>query len=265
MGAIKLMYGLTPKLTVMAIGTMSNHHSGYLPVDLITHTHQGNSTVYSTQTIQRGIQYPYQFNGINLYAKYRFLTNDEQNRHFRMAAYAEWSNVKAAHDETEPTLLDDNKGFGTGLISTWLYHHFAASLTTGLILPGAYKESTVDFHGFAKNTKLEYGRAVQYNLSLGYLVYPRTYSRYSQTNINVYAEFIGKSYESAKINQNGVDIVPETELLKKGNYVEFHPGIQAIIRSNLRIDFSVGVPFINKSSARFYPIYSVGIQYYFFL
>ncbi|MBL0137705.1 MAG: hypothetical protein IPP86_04130 [Bacteroidetes bacterium] len=266
LGALRLMYGLTPRLSLMATGTLSNHHSKYLPASLITHTHTASgNTNYQTGTFPRGLKYPYRFNGVYLYGKFRFLTNDGQNTHFRMAGFAECSFISAAHDETEPNLLDDTKGCGMGLIATYLKKHLAVSLTSGLILPGKYSETTPDFFGGELHTILNYGRAIKYNLSFGYLVYPSKYSRYSETNINVYLEFLGKSYQAAKVTQNDVDIQPRTELLQAGHYVEFHPSIQAILNSNMRIDFSVGVPMIKKSYARFYPVYMIGIQRYFFL
>lgn len=266
LGALRLMYGLTPRLSLFATGTVSNHHSKYLPTSLITHTHTtSGNTNYQTGTITRGLKYPYRFNGVHLYGKYRFLTNDGQNTHFRMAAYAEHSFITAAHDETEPNLLDDTKGSGAGIIATYLKKHFAVSLTSGVIIPGKYTETTPDFFGGELHTVLKYGRALNYNLSFGYLVYPPKYRRYSETNINVYLEFMGKSYQTAQVTQNNVDIKPQTDLLLGGNYVEFHPGIQAIIYSNLRIDFSVGIPMINKSYTRYYPVYMLGIQRYFFL
>jgi hypothetical protein len=265
MAAIRLLYGITPKLTFRLTGTVTNHHSEFLPPDLITHTHTGNQVIYNTQTFQKGLQYDYRFNGINVYAKYRFLTNDGQNQHFRMSVYGEWSNVTSAHDETEPNLMDDTRGFGGGLITTFLKKHFAASLTAGIILPGDYSEVTPDFFGGELHTNIKYGKAVQYNLSFGYLIFPNKYTSYSETNINVYLEFMGKNYETAKVNQNGTDIQPATELLLSGNYVDIHPGLQFIIKSNLRIEASAGFPFINKSYARFYPIYMLAIQRYFFL
>ncbi|MBK9523633.1 MAG: hypothetical protein IPQ03_14960 [Bacteroidetes bacterium] len=266
LAALRLMYGLTPRVSMMATGTFSNHHSKYLPSSLITHTHTSTgNTNYQTGSFPRGLKYPYRFNGVYFYGKYRFLTEDGKNTHYRMAAYAEYSFISAAHDETEPNLLDDTKGCGFGLIATYLKKHFAVSITSGLILPGKYSEITPDFYGGELHTILQYGRALKYNLSFGYLIYPSEYSSYSETNINVYLEFMGKSYQTAKVIQNDIDIKPQTELLLGSHYVEFHPGIQAIINSNMRIDFSVGVPIINKSFTRFYPVYMIGIQRYFFL
>ncbi len=265
MGALRLMYGLTSKFSLMMTSTISNHHSEYLPSGLVTHTHTGNQTNYQTGTFQRGLIYPYRFNGIFLYGKYRFLTIDGQNKHFRMAAYGEYSYINSAHDETEPNLLDDTKGYGGGIITTYLKKHFAVSLTTGVILPGKYSETVPDFYGGEQYTVIQYGNALKYNLSFGYLLYPFVYKKYSQTNVNVYLEFIGKSYGTATIHQNGIEVPPQTDLLLKGNYIEAHPGLQFVIVSNLRIEFSVGFPIVNKSYAHFYPVYMFGIQRYFFL
>ena len=268
---VKLMYGLTSKLSVYVDATMSNHHNTVLPPGLTTHTHSGSSTTYSTGNIVRGAKYPYEFNGDDLYIKYRFLTSDKQNRHFRMAVYGECSNTNVAHDENEPTLLDDNKGYGAGLISTYLVRHFAASLTTGFIIPTAYNGYSPDpYGGTDVPTKLEYGKALIYNLSLGYLLFPRHYKDYDQTNWNIYMEFMGKSYDPAKVYQGVygstemVSVPIKTPLLEGGNYIECYPGLQCIIKSSTRIDFSVGFPLAGTSYVHFYPVYMIGIQQYFY-
>jgi hypothetical protein len=264
---IKLMYGLLPRLTIMATGTESNHHGAEFPPNLASHTHNGNKTTYSTGNFARGAYYPYQFNGFYLYAKYRFLSIDAQNEHFRMAAYGEWSNVNVAHDETEPDLLDDTKGYGGGLIATYLHKRIAFSLSGGFDMPGSYTGMSPDVNGGADiQTELFYGSAVDYHLSVGYLLFPRHYDNYNQTNINLYVEFMGKSYQQAVVQQYGglITLPIQTPLLQAGNYVDIYPGIQAIIKSNLRIDASIGFPFINSSYAHFYPVYSIGIQRYFF-
>lgn len=266
MGALRLMYGLTPKFSLMVTATASNHHGKTLPKDLITHTHIGNQTIYYAQPVRKGVSYPYRFNGFYVYAKYRFLTLDKQNEHFRMALYGEWSNVNQAHDEAEPNLLDDTKGYGGGFITTYLKNHFAVSLTTGFIVSDNYEETVPVTAGSSLLThiELQYGRAIKYNLSLGYLLYPRRYKDYNQTNWNIYLEFIGRLYEGAKVFQDGQELETRSFALKKGNYIEIHPGIQKIIDSDLRIDFSVGFNLINKSYIHFYPLYMIGVQRYFF-
>lgn len=266
---MKVQIGLTTytsKLTIMASGSMSNHHGTLFPPNLVSHTHNGNQSVFSTGNFQRGVQYPYQYNGIYLYAQYRFLSIDGQNKHFRMALYADWSNVNVAHDEAEPDLLDDNKGYGGGLITTWLYKHFAVSLTSGYIKSGLYNGYAPDVLGGPNvPTQIQYGNAVKYNLSFGYLLYPFAYKSYNDLNINLYAEFEGKTYSGAQVVQYGFKDVPiQTPLLQAGNYLEVHPGVQLIVKSNLRIDFSAGLPLVNQSYAHFTPLYMVGIQRYFY-
>lgn len=265
MFALRFMYGLTPKLSVFSTITTTNHHGKNLPPNLVSHTHGNNTTTYSSATPDRGLKYPYLLSGIYLYAKYRFITIDSKNAHFRVAAYGEWSNVRVAHDETEPNLMDDTKGYGGGFIFTYLKNHFAVSLTSGVIIPGKFQGSSPDSAGPNIPTRIQYGKAWQNNLSFGYLLYPRHYKNYKQTNISVYAEFISKTFEQAKVTQYGFVNVPiNTPLLQAGYYVEVHPGIQGIFNSNLRVDLSMGFPLISRSYAHYYPVFYVGIQRYFF-
>ncbi|HVA98281.1 MAG TPA: hypothetical protein VNG53_05250 [Bacteroidia bacterium] len=265
--ALRLMYGLTPKLTIEATASITNHHNTELPSNLVTHTHYGNNTSYFTSAIPRGLTYPYIFGkGVDFYAKYRLLSLDGQNEHFRVALNGEYSFVNVAHDETEPNLLDDTKGWSGGLIVTWLKNKFAVSLNAAAIFPGSYSETdytpvyTVHYNTY----QVMYGNALQYDLSFGYLLYPREYTDYQESNWNIYVEFQGKSYNTAQVIQDGVTIAVETDALKAGYYVNFCPGIQKIYNSNLRIDFSMGFQMINRSYVYFYPIYTVGIQRYFF-
>src|SRR5882724_8871841 len=72
--ALRIMYGVTSKLSVSITGSISNHHSRKLPSDLLNHTHNGSQTNYYTQGFKRGVHYPYLFNGIYLFAKYRFIS-----------------------------------------------------------------------------------------------------------------------------------------------------------------------------------------------
>ncbi len=264
------MYGIGSTLTLFVQPNFNNHHDYILPRNLLTHTHAGNQTNYFSQSKVYGRDYPYLFGGFYMYAKYRFFAHDEQQKHFRMAVYAEGSTTNLAHDEAEPGLDGDTKGYGGGIIVTQLLHRFAATLTGGIVLPGSYSDYHYDrsLVGTADSpdlyTDITYGRAVNYKLSLGYLLYPRVYRDYKQVNISVYLELFGRSYEAAKITRNGFVAEPQTPTLQKGNYVNMVPGIQAIINSNTRIDFSVGFDLINRSYRYFYPYYAIGIQHYFY-
>ncbi len=260
---LRIMYGLTPRLSVYIMPTVSNHHSKDLPPDFPDHN-----------TPQVGVYLPYRFNGVHFYAKYRFLSRDGDHSHLRAAVYGEWGQMDVAHDEGEPTLMDDTKGGAGGFIITSLKHRFAATLTAGVIIPSAYRGEVPDFIPGLPGVPAEvhYGRAVNYSLALGYLLLPKKYKNYNQSNLNIYLELIGKSYEAARIYFDNIG-QPGTpypvsgsgsDALAAGNYIEAHPGVQLIIKSNTRIDLSIGFPVVEKSFTRFYPVYEIGFQRYFY-
>lgn len=210
-----------------------------------------------------------------MYAKYRLLSRDGDKKHFRIAGYATASWLQVAHDEAEPDLLDDTKGFGAGVITTWLKGHFAVSATGGCILPLDYHGGIPDEYGNGLPdvpATVKYGRAVNYSFSFGYLLLPRRYRDYRQTNINLYAEFVGKSYTDGQVFLENLGAPGATYEIKgtavtvfaPNNYVEAHPGVQAIIGSNLRLDFSAGFPLLGRSYAHYYPFFTFGIQRYFY-
>jgi hypothetical protein len=264
--ALRLIYGVTPRLTVLTNLTLSNHHDRNLPEDLITHAHGPNGqTTYYTHNIQRGVKYPYLFNGVHVLAKYRFLSIDGKNKHFRMALVGEWSSVNVAHDEAEPTLMDDTGGYGAGIIATWLKNRFAASFTYGFIKPNSYYEKQTDFTGGPDlPTRIYYGDGQKFNLSLGYLVYPKQYASYSDPNWNLYVEFLGKQYDAARVIQNGSAMETQAIALTSGYYWEVHPGIQRIVNSNFRVDLTVGFSLVSNSYVRFTPVWMFGVQRYFY-
>lgn len=253
--AYKFMFGLTPRLTLVQSFTFSNHHGSRLPDNFISN--DGNIGLHTHGT-QKGAPYPYAFESLNLYMKYRFISKDSKNRHFRMAAYAEAAGGNEAHDEAEPSLSGDNGGLGGGMIATWLNKKLAVSATAGYIRPSRYKQRNPDII-------VQYGDAINYSLSLGYLVFPRQYRDYKQTNINLYVEFMGKKYDAAKVEYQGQPVLTDDVYgLAKGNYVEARPSIQFIFRSNLRVDLSAAWPFIGQSFVRSYPAYYLNVQRYFY-
>lgn len=259
---LKVEYGILPKLTVMLSGSVANHHNKELPPEFPAHN-----------TPQIGVPHPYRFNGFDLYAKYRFLSLDGEHKHFRMALFGEASALWVAHDEAEPTLMDDTKGISGGAIATYLNHRFAVSFTGGFIHPFRYKGDIPDFIAGLPSvpTQVQYGNAAIYDVSFGYLLLPRKYESYNQTNWNLYVEFLGKSYTAAQVSvanilTGGYYPISATGIpvLQAGNYVDVNPGIQCIIRSNLRAEFSVGFPVIDRSYVHYYPLYTIGVQRYFF-
>ncbi|MCD6019509.1 MAG: hypothetical protein K0S53_2630 [Bacteroidetes bacterium] len=246
------MYGVSSKLMLNAMITTSNHHYKTLPANYIQK--DANQKEY---VVQPSSPNKYLFESINLGFRYRFMNFDQDHRHFRMALYGNGVYAQQPHDEAEVSLMGDNKGVGGGLISTVLLNKLAVSLTTGFVKPFSYKENS-------SAIALNYGNAYNYSLSFGYLIYPRKYKNYNQTNINLYAEFLGKAYDALTVTNNSYTVIATDEPYQKGNYIEFRPAIQFIVKSNLRIDASTAFPLVNKSYIRKYPLYLLNVQYYFF-
>lgn len=262
MNGVRLMYGINSKLTLYATITGSNHHKDKLPTEFPYHN-----------TPERGVKKPYFINGFSVYGKYRFLSTDAEKEHLRMAAYSEFSTVNVAHDEGEPRLMDDTKGIGVGLITTYLKNKFAISATIGGIYAGQYKGVQIDPIQSLPDipTRVKYGNAINYALSVGYLIYPSMYKDYKQLNINLYCEFMGKTYDRTKvyITPNGgeeyqilTNYIPPA--LLKNHYLDISPGVQFIIHSNWRIDLSTTLQLLNNSYAHLYPVYNIGIQRYIY-
>jgi hypothetical protein len=247
------MYGLSSRLMFNAMVTTSNHHYKTLPFNYIQK--DANQTEYVAITSSPD---NYLFESVNFGFRYRFLNADADHKHFRMALYGNGVYAWQPHDEAEVSLMGDNKGVGGGLISTVLVHKLAVSLTAGVIKPFSYREKS-------SQISLEYGNAYNYSLSFGYLIYPFRYKNYNQTNINLYAELLGKSYDALTVTKARNNIIVLDNAYKQGNYIEFRPAIQFIIKSNLRIDCSTAFPLLNKSYIRKYPVCLLNIQYYFFL
>ena len=73
------------------------------------------------------------FEALRLYAKYRFFSQDEVHRHFRLAAFAEaaWSDNPFRYHDIN--LSGDNSGLEGGLIATQLIQRLAVSGTVSYL------------------------------------------------------------------------------------------------------------------------------------
>ena len=151
------------------------------------------------------------FEALRLYAKYRFLSKDEVHRHFRMAAFAEaaWSQNPFVYEDIN--LFGDNTGAEAGLIATQLINRLAISGTVGYlsVFP---RQSRLDASKASRD-------ALNYTASAGYLVLPKVYSSFNQTNLNLYFEMTGMR-----------------GLGDRGYMLDFAPAIQVIFRSNFKVN-----------------------------
>jgi hypothetical protein len=162
------------------------------------------------------------FESARLYAKYRFLSNDDVHRHFRMAAFAQASGSRNDLHYDELSLEGDQSGIQAGIIATQLWNKFALSATVSAIQVTSEKPKAFpDFYPY---------QAFNYSLSGGLLVLPLEYTSYKQTNLNLYAELIGQQSLDKKLHY--IDIAPAVQLIFNSTY-KLNIGYRFQLKSNM--------------------------------
>jgi hypothetical protein len=123
-----------------------------------------------------------------------------------LAAYVEGAYTAAPFDHDEVSLMGDKSGVEAGIIATRLTQRLALSVT------GSH---TQVLHYSRKNAALfdpaRTFQTMQLSLSGGYLVFPREYKDYRQTNLNIYTELLGQ--RSLDNNRYYVDMAPALQLI----------------------------------------------------
>jgi hypothetical protein len=195
-----------------------------------------HTATYFSNMFQANIK----FEGAGLYAKYRFLSVDDVHAHFRMAAFAKLTAISnpvaeigtithkrvdslgnpylqtLAHTYKNNELVVDgnHSGYQAGIIATQLVHKLALSTSVFWV----HRLNNLNKANFAPSDPRS---AINYTLSGGYLLYPKSYTSYGQTNINLYFEILG-----SKLTQ------------QKGYFIDAAPAIQFIFNSIARLDLS---------------------------
>ncbi len=146
------------------------------------------------------------------YGKYRFLSNDDVHQHFRMAAFGEIAFSKAPYLYDDANLDGDNSGFQSGLIATQLISKLAVSSTVSYARIFNVKTEKLLNQAPSYNV-------VNYSFSAGYLILPKAYKNYEQTNLNAYIEML----VAKNIDQNKYDI-------------DIAPAVQCIFNSNSKLN-----------------------------
>ncbi len=147
------------------------------------------------------------FKAADFYSQYRFFSVDAMYKHTRLAWYfrgivsPEIANQKAFLYDGQQSLV------GSGIIATHLQHKWASSVTIGL---------THRKDGYAGVGQ----EAIQYSLSNGWLLYPKKYENYDQTNFNFYLEILGQKL-----------------LHNNGYYIDMAPAVQFIFNSQSKLNF----------------------------
>ncbi|RVU00260.1 hypothetical protein EOD41_12305 [Mucilaginibacter limnophilus] len=180
------------------------------------------------------------FEGGSVYAKYRFLSVDTVQRHFRGAVFAKVSAIKNPVLNQEISLEGDNSAVQTGVVFTQLLHKLALSGSASYL--HAYNNSG-GYEVPAGNAR----DGVGYSLSAGYLLFPKTYTNYEQVNVNIYAELLGKT--NPGYGQSYLDIAP---------------ALQFIFNSVFRVDLSYRTPLYNDMLRNSKNMYLVRLEYNIF-
>lgn len=180
------------------------------------------------------------FEGGSVYAKYRFLSIDSVQKHFRGAFFAKLSSIDNPIPNQEISLEGDNSGLQTGVVFTQLLHKLALSGSISYLHAwdnaGGYELPD----GHAKD-------AIAYTLSSGYLTLPKAYKDYDQLNVNLYAELLGKT--NPGYGQS---------------YLDAAPAIQLIFNTLVRVDFSYRIPLYNSMIRNTDYMYLVRVEYNLF-
>jgi hypothetical protein len=161
-----------------------------------------------------------------LYAKYRFLSNDDIHTHFRMAVFADASYTRSPFHFDEISLQGDKSGVQAGLIATQLWNKLAISATV----------SHIQVLDKSRNNKVLYvpGRnyqAMSYSLSGGYLILPFEYRDYRQTNLNFYGELLAQ--QSLDRSVYFVDLAPAIQLIFNSN-AKLNLGYRFQLKGNMQ-------------------------------
>lgn len=177
--------------------------------------------------------------GASAYAKYRFLSVDSVQRHFRGAIFGKISTISNPIVNQEISLEGDNSGLQGGVVFTQLMHKLALSGSASYL--HGFDNQGYDFP--ANNAR----DAVAYTLSAGYLVLPKNYQNYDQVNLNLYIELLGK-------NNPGYS----------QSYLDIAPAAQLIFNSVFRVDFSYRTPVYNNMLRNSQNMFLLRLEYNLF-
>jgi hypothetical protein len=180
------------------------------------------------------------FEGASAYAKYRFLSIDSVQTHFRGAVFAKLSTINNPLVNQEIALEGDNSGWQSGVVFTQLLHKLALSGSASYLHAFNNTGGYVLPVGNARD-------AIGYTLSAGYLLLPKTYTGYNQVNLNLYVELLGK-------NNPGYG----------QSYLDVAPAVQLIFNSVFRVDFAYRTPLYGNMLRNSQNMYLVRLEYNLF-
>ena len=179
-------------------------------------------TMIHLQAFMSNREQKFTLNGASLYAKFRFFSNDDVHRHFRLAAFGRYSFNNMLIHQPAIDLMGRNSGYEAGLVATQLINKFAISAAVAAVhATDNGKEKFV----YGDNNR----NAISYTLSAGKLLLPKEYTSYTQTNVNLMAELLG-----------------QVNTATGNSFLDIAPSLQFIINSRLRVDGGYRFALVNK-------------------
>lgn len=151
--------------------------------------------------------------GGGLYAKYRFLSRDAVQKHFRMAVFGRMSYNNSDIHQEEINLYGHNTGVELGVVATQLLKKVAISSSASIVNARDNGNGNKFIYGPKEN------KAINYSLSVGKLMLPYEYKGYQQTNLNLMLEFL------SQVNTGSGKY-----------YMDIAPSVQFIFNSQGRVD-----------------------------
>jgi hypothetical protein len=199
-----------------------------------------NLMVHGSAYLSNFYQQNQRLEGGSAYAKYRFLSIDTVQRHFRGAVFIKASTISNMIMNQEISLEGDNSGLQSGVIFTQLLHKLALSGSASYL-------RAFNNRGDYTMNQLQARNSIAYSLSAGYLLLPKTYENYNQVNVNLYAELLGKTNPGYA-----------------QSYLDIAPAVQFIFNSVFRVDLSYRTPLYNKMMRNSGNMYLVRMEYNIF-
>ena len=155
----------------------------------------------------------FRYEGGSVYAKYRFLSKDAVQKHFRMASFGRISYNNSDVHQEEINMHGHNTGVEWGIVVTQLLRKVALSSSLSVLKATDNGNNNKFVYG------LDNGKAFNYAFSMGKLMLPKEYRGYQQTNLNMMLEFLGQ------VNTGSGKY-----------YMDIAPSVQMIFNSQARVD-----------------------------
>ena len=173
---------------------------------------------FANKPYEQGLVPNFGFNGFKFYSKQRIYTTDKQKNHTRLSSFLKYSFHKDNFMKSNIDLDLQDKGFELGLIGTQLIKKLAISITSAYIRANDINDDSNNLISLS---------TFKNSLSAGYLLLPRKYKSYKQTNFNLYLEYLTNT------------IMNKTFPVRYNRFSStLAPGLQFVILSRSRLDFS---------------------------